>query len=172
LVSETNFTDRSYFKIPHYNAYFTNHPDNTAHAGSGILAKNTISHYELPKFRKNFLQATTIEVKMKTYEIAVAAVYCPPRRNIKEENFFEFFRTLGNTFIAGGDYNCKNSLRGSRLTTTKARELSKLIQTQKYSFLTTGTATYWLSDPGKIPDLWIFISQWHLSILHGYSFYL
>jgi exonuclease III len=50
LVSETHFTDRSYFKIPHYNAYFTNHPDNTARAGSGILIKNSISHYELPKF--------------------------------------------------------------------------------------------------------------------------
>jgi hypothetical protein len=64
---------------------------------------------------------------MKTYEIAVAAVYCPPRHNIKEENFFEFFRTLENKFIAGGDYNCKNSLWGSRLTTTTGRELSKLI---------------------------------------------
>jgi hypothetical protein len=79
---------------------------------------------------------------MKTYEKAVAAVYCPPRHNIKEENVLEFFRTLGNMFIAVGDYNCKNSLWGSRLTTTKGRELSKLIQNQKYSFLTTGTPTY------------------------------
>jgi hypothetical protein len=77
-VSETHFTDRSYFKIPHYNAYFTNHPDNTARAGSGILIKNSISHYELPKFGQKFLQATTIKVKMKTYEIAVAAVYFLP----------------------------------------------------------------------------------------------
>jgi tRNA A37 threonylcarbamoyladenosine biosynthesis protein TsaE len=113
VVSDTHFTDRSYFKIPHYNAYFTNHPDNTTHAGSRILISNTISHYEWPEFGKNFLQATTIKVKMKTYKLAVAVVYCPPRHNIKEENFFEFFRTLGNKFIAGGeggDYNCKNSL--------------------------------------------------------------
>jgi exonuclease III len=97
LVSETHLTDRSCFKIAHYNARFINHPDNTAHAGSGILIKNTISHYELPKFgkKKNFLQATTIKVKMKTYELAVAVVYCPPRHNIKEENFLEFFQTLG-----------------------------------------------------------------------------
>jgi hypothetical protein len=32
---------------------------------------------------------------MKTYELAVAAVYCPPRHNIKEENFFEFFTAGG-----------------------------------------------------------------------------
>jgi exonuclease III len=40
LVSETHFTDRSYFKIPHYNACFTNHQDNTAHVGSGIVIMN------------------------------------------------------------------------------------------------------------------------------------
>jgi hypothetical protein len=84
-------------------AYFVNHPDIAAHASSGILIKNTISHYELPKLGKNFLQTTTIKVIMKTYELAVAAVYCPPRHNIKEENFFEFFRTLGNKSIAEGD---------------------------------------------------------------------
>jgi hypothetical protein len=53
---------------------------------------------------------------MKTYEKAVAVVYYPPRHNIKEEKVLEFFRTLGNMFIAGADYNCKNSLWGSRLT--------------------------------------------------------
>jgi exonuclease III len=78
LVSETHFTDRTYFKIPCYNAYFTNNQDNTANDGSGILTKNTISHNELLKFGKNFLCALTIKVKMKTYELAVAAVYCPP----------------------------------------------------------------------------------------------
>jgi hypothetical protein len=110
---------------------------------------------------------------MKTYEIAVAAVYCPPRHNIKEENF-EFIRTLGNKFIVGGDYNCKNSLWGSRLTTTKGRELSKLIQNQKYSFLTTGTPTYWPSNPGKIPDLLDFyitsgISPSYMGIASSYD---
>jgi exonuclease III len=55
LVSETHFTERTYFKLPNYNAHFTSHPDNSAHAGSGILIKNSISHYELPKYRKIFL---------------------------------------------------------------------------------------------------------------------
>jgi exonuclease III len=63
LVSETHFTERSYFKIPHNSAYFTNHPDDTAHAGAGIIIKNTIQHYELPTFEENFLQATAVKVK-------------------------------------------------------------------------------------------------------------
>jgi hypothetical protein len=90
---------------------------------------------------------------MQTYDPTIAAVYCPPRHNIKEENFLEFFQTLGSKFIAGGDYNSKNTLWGSRLTTTTGRALSKIIQDHNYAFLSTETPTHWPSDPNKIPDL-------------------
>jgi hypothetical protein len=74
---------------------------------------------------------------------------------------------------AGGDYNCKNSLWEFRLTTTKSRELLKLIQNQKFSFLTTGTPTYWPSDPDKIPDLLDFYITSGISPSYmGYNFYL
>lgn len=153
LISESHFTDRSYFKIPSYTTYFTNHPDNTAHAGTAIIIKNTIKHVELPKYVQHSLQATIIKVYMRTYDLAVAAVYCPPRYNLKKENFKDFFETLGNKFIAGGDYNSKHILYGSRLTTTKGKELMSLIQENNYHALSTGTPTYWPTDPNKIPDL-------------------
>jgi exonuclease III len=75
LISETHFTDRSYFKIPHYITYYTNHPDNTAHAGTAILIKNTIQHFELPKYAENHLQATAIQVKIMRYHLKIASVY-------------------------------------------------------------------------------------------------
>ena len=37
--------------------------------------------------------------------------------------------------------------------TTKGRELVSLIHTNNYSFLSTGTPTYWPTDPNKLPDL-------------------
>ena len=80
-------------------------------------------------------------------------VYCPPRHNLKTEHFETFFQTLGPTFIARGDYNSKHTLRGSHLTTTKSRELSKVIHKKNYSFLSTGTPTYWPTDGNIIPDL-------------------
>jgi hypothetical protein len=79
---------------------------------------------------------------MKTYELTVAAVYSSPRQNTIEDNLYEFFRKLGNKFIAGGDYNCKKEIWGSRLTTTKGRELLKLIRNHQYSPRSTGTPTY------------------------------
>ena len=67
--------------------------------------------------------------------------------------FQEYFQTLGNKFIAGGDYNSKHTRWGSRLATTKGRELLKTLEHSRHSYLSTGTPTYWPTDPQKIPDL-------------------
>jgi hypothetical protein len=65
---------------------------------------------------------------MTQYKLTAAAVYCPPKYNIKKESFKDFFQTLGHKFIAGGDYKSKHTLWGSHLITTKGRELTKIIQ--------------------------------------------
>ena len=87
------------------------------------------------------------------HELTVAAVYCPPRHNLKKEQFETFFQTLGSKFIVGGDYNNKHIQWGSRLTSTKGRELSKVLQKKNYSFLSTGSPTYWPTDHNNILDL-------------------
>lgn len=84
LISETHFTSRSYFNIPKYKLYYTNHPDGTAHGGSAILIKEAIEHYELLKYEENHIQATSVKVKSLPYEITITAVYCPPRHNLKK----------------------------------------------------------------------------------------
>jgi hypothetical protein len=60
---------------------------------------------------------------------------------------------LGNKFVAGGDYNSKHTIWGSRLITTKGRELLQVIRNKNYKFLSTGSPTYWPTDNQKIPDL-------------------
>ena len=119
LIRERHCTERTYCHIPLYKMYYTNHPDHTAHAGTAIIIQQTISHYKLPSFRKEFLHATSIKVSLLPYELTVSSVYCHPRHNIKEQQFAEFFSMLGPKFLAGGDYNSKNTLCSSRITTTK-----------------------------------------------------
>jgi exonuclease III len=53
LIRETHFTRKSYFKTPQYNICYTNHPDGSAHAGTAVIVKQTISHYELPKYEED-----------------------------------------------------------------------------------------------------------------------
>jgi hypothetical protein len=154
LISETHLTDKSYLKIPGYKIYHTDYPDNTAHAGTAILVKSTINHHQLHKYEKDYLQAISIRVKTLPYAKTVSAIYCPRRHhNVKKEAFLDFLQTLGPTFIAGGDFNSKHSFWGSKLATTKGRELAKAIHEKNYSPLSTGTSTYWPTDPGKVPDL-------------------
>jgi len=153
LISETHFTSKNYFTIPGYKLCYTNHPDGTAHGGTAILIKDTITYYEQLKYEEEAIRATSITVKGLLHEITIAAVYCLPRHNLKKEQSATFFQTLGSKFIAGGDYNSKHTLWDSWLTTTKGRELSKEFQEKNYYFLSTGSPTYWPTDVNKIPDL-------------------
>lgn len=153
MISETHFTSKSYIKIPNYNIYTTNHPTGSAHGGTAIIVKNSIKHHECIPYHRPQLQATSIVIEDWFGKIKISAIYCPPKHTIKNDQFAEFFDTLGPRFIAGGDYNAKHQFWGSRLATTRGRELLKTSQNKHLQFLSTGEPTYWPTDRKKIPDL-------------------
>jgi len=72
---------------------------------------------------------------------------------VKADHFLALYTTLGQCFIAGGDYNAKHSHWGSRLITPKGRELFKAMQMQNLEHFLTGQPTYWPTDKRKVPDL-------------------
>lgn len=153
LISETHFTKKSHINIPNYNIYTTNHPDGRAHGGSAIIINSKLKHYEVDKFSTEHIQATNVIVSTSNRDIVISALYCPPRHNNKKESFKHYFKTLGTKFIAGGDFNAKHIHWGSRLTTTKGRELLAAITDENIKYLTTGEPTYWPTDQTKSPDL-------------------
>ena len=103
------------------------------HAGTTVIVKQTVGHYELPKYEEDFLQATSIRVRTLPYQLTVTALYSPPKHNLKKDYYDLFFSTLGPRFMAGGDYNSKHTVWGSRITTTKGRELFNLLKEKNYS---------------------------------------
>lgn len=153
LISETHFTEKSYAKFKKYEIYHTNHPNGRARGGSAIIIRSNLTHHEKPKFACDYLQATSIEIEARNNSITLSAVYCPPRHNNNRDNYTNFFKTLGNRFLAGGDYNAKHTHWGSRLTNTKGRELLATIEKGNFNYLSTGEPTYWPTDRAKIPDL-------------------
>lgn len=153
LISETHFTTRSFIKIPRYSIYHTQHPDGTAHGGTAIIIKTTLKHFQLENFAENYLQATSIKVETCNGPLTFSAVYCPPRHTIKENQFLNFFKTLGTRFVSGGDYNAKHQEWGSRLANPRGRELLKTINKNNCGYLSTGQPTYWPTDRNKLPDL-------------------
>lgn len=153
LISETHFTKQSFARINGYDIYSTNHPAGTARGGTAIIIKSNIKHVVLNSYSENFLQSTAIQIYDKHGGINLASVYCPPSCPIKEHNFCDFFRSLGNKFIAAGDFNAKHHHWGSRLCTTRGRELLKSIKSEHLCHLSTGEPTYWPADLTKTPDL-------------------
>lgn len=89
----------------------------------------------------------------KIISITFSAIYCPLRHTIKSEQFMEFFNSLGNRFVTGGDYNAKNVRWGSRLTLLRGRKLLHAINILHLNAIPTGEPTYWPSNPKKLPDL-------------------
>lgn len=151
LISESHLTDRNYLKIPKYSIYHTTHPENKARGGSAVIIKNSIKHHELAKFSTKKIQATGIVVEDWNGPFAI---YCPPNLNIQKEDFQEYFDTIGQRFIVGGDFNAKHPHWGSRLTNPRGRQLHQVMQNSNLLHtISTGHSTYWPSDNSKNPDL-------------------
>lgn len=105
------------------------------------------------KIELETMQVTTIKVKAENKEINFSAIYCPPRYNLKKEDYEKLFKSLGRCFVIGGDFNAKNTFWGSRITTPKGRELFTAGRTLKCDFHSAGAPTYWPTDINKLPDL-------------------
>ncbi|CAH2103967.1 unnamed protein product [Euphydryas editha] len=160
LISETHFISSSLIKIKGYNIYHTNHPDGTAHGGTAVIIKATIKHYELPQYSTEPIQATSVAISDKNGDFNISAVYCPPKHRISEELFSKFFESLGCRFIVGGDWNAKHIHWGSRLITTRGRELKKSVDINHLTTTATSEPTHWPTDPNRLPDvLDFFISK-------------
>ncbi|CAH2097816.1 unnamed protein product [Euphydryas editha] len=76
LISETHFTNSNHVNISNYNIYTTNHPDGTAHGGTAVVIRSSIEHYELPQFKTEHIQATSVSVQDKNGNFNVSSVYC------------------------------------------------------------------------------------------------
>lgn len=130
------------------------------------MIKTSIKHHALQPYQKHSIQATSIRIEDTSDYLNLSAVYCPPKHKIKEELFTDFFNSLGSRFIAGGDFNSKNTYWGSRTTTTRGRELKKCVDSNHLTPISTGEPTYWPTDPNKKPDLLDFFICRNICQLH------
>ena len=155
LISETHFTQKNYLKIPNYIIYNTKHPSGRAQGGTAVIIKDSIKHHESVGNDADYLQATSVTIEDCTGNITLSAIYCPPKHTIKKEMFLKFFNSLGNRFIAGGDYNAKHPWWGSRQSyaSPRGKQLYDAMQEQNLIPISTGEPTYWPSDKNKLPDL-------------------
>jgi hypothetical protein len=116
---------KSFFRLPHYITYHTNHPVGTARGGTAILIKNSIQHHLLNPYSQDYLEATSAALEGPHDLITISAVYLPTKHTITHEILTAFYATLGHRFLAGGDYNAKHIDWRSRLTSPRGRVIAK-----------------------------------------------
>jgi len=92
--------------------------------------------------------------------LTVAAIYSPPKHNVTNTQFTEYFNTIKNNFIIGGDYNAKHQSWGCRVNNPRGLTLYNFINTKGFKVLTPPGPTYWPSSSSKNPDILdIFVSK-------------
>jgi hypothetical protein len=106
---------------------------------------------------------TSFKLKTTSGLLTVAAIYSPPRHNLKREDYLNLLQNFTGKFIIGGDFNSKNTCGGSQLTNTKGSELYHTIRGYHCDVHTTGKPTYWPTDTNKVLDLIDFFVSKNLS---------
>jgi len=160
LITETHFTSYLHVHIPGYRLHKANHPDNTAHGGVAIFVKYSILYQSLPSVCEDIFQSCAIQIYVNSVPITVAAIYSPPKHNVSYENFSNYFNTINNNFIIGGDYNAKHQSWGCRVNNPRGNVLSNFVNTRKFKVLAPPGPTYWPSSRHKNPDILdIFITK-------------
>lgn len=153
LISETHLTRESYCKIRGYKIYHTVRPDKVGKGGTAVVIKENIKHFEETKYETSGIQATAVNVQMKSKDITIAAVYCPPGQALDKNDYLQFFESTGDCFIIGGDFNAKHTYWGSANITVKGRQLLAAAKDKNCHFQSTGKPTYWPTDINKMPSL-------------------
>jgi exonuclease III len=135
LITKTHFTKHSHINIPGYKVLKTNHPDNTAHGGVTIIIKSSIVYQLLPNFCQEYLQSCALITKINNVPVTIAAVYSLPIHKITNKIFTDYFNSINNNFIAGGDYNAKHLAWGCRVNNPRGIVLQNFISTKNYKIL-------------------------------------
>lgn len=154
LISESHFTKHSHASIKGYKFYNALHPAQKARGGATIIIKENIRHQEEQKLENEMFQLACVSVDLKNHKsFKICAIYSPPKHNIKSDQYHEMLKPLGNHFIVGGDFNAKNKIWGSRLTSAKGTELFKAARNLNCEFYSGNEPTYWPTNKDRIPDL-------------------
>lgn len=142
LVTNTHFTKYSSIFIPDYSLLKYNHPNGTVNDGVATFTKNKLKHYPLSNYFQNHIQSCAISITLLNIPIVIASIYSPPRRSLTNIDLTNYFETMPNYFIIGGDYNSKHQSWGSRVINPRYNLLYNFVNLNKYKTILLQGPTY------------------------------
>lgn len=118
---------------------------------------------------KQQMQFYTTRIPFSGIQLTLASLYCLLSIRMDAVDFDLLFQHLSGNWIAGGNYNTKHLTWGSRLTSTRGRELVKVLTRNGFTTLSSGEPTYWPSHRNCIPDVIDFFISRELLVLNAAS---
>ena len=101
LISETHFTAKSSIRKPHYSIYDTQHPDGTAHGGTAIIIKKTLSNTTSTVITAEIICRQPASLLKTGSPHAHSPQFTAPKHVIKASKFLSVYSTPGPRFLAG-----------------------------------------------------------------------
>lgn len=130
----------------------THHPDKTAHAGSPTIISSKIQHQLLPSIQLPTIQSTISQITLNHKPFTVSLVYFPSYPAISSIQLNQFLQSLGQHFLAEGDFNTKHSKWGCISVNKSYKRLQKII-IHNLSYISTKGPTHWPQHQNRHPDI-------------------
>lgn len=163
LITETHCMSRySFISTKEYNVTHSFHPSGKAQGGAAIFVKKSLSYTSDIIYCTPHIQCCAIRMPVENKIMNFSSVYCSPSTKMDSNDLDLLFQHLSGTWLIGGDFNAKHSIWLSRITTTRGRELAKVLTQRNYETISNNEPTYWPADLKKIPDVIDFFVFNHL----------
>lgn len=126
--------------------------------------KSSLKYIPLPNFISDDIQSCPISLILNNIPITFAAVYCPPKHKISPNKLTEYFSTLNNNYITGGDLSAKLQQWGCSASNPRGNSLLQSLSITNSTVLAPPNYTYWPNPVAKCQTSWIFLSLRFLEI--------
>lgn len=111
---------------------------------------NFIPYLVFPKFFSNLVLSI---LRYITHHSPMLQYTPPPKHNITNIQFSDYFNTFNNNFIIGGDFNPKHQSWGCCVNNSRGVILYNFTNSNRLKILVPPDPKYWPSSSRKNPDI-------------------
>lgn len=104
LATETHMREGQRISLPGYSTNHAVHPSGNSRGGATVIVRSSLNHCPQPPISTNDRQVASVQLQTSEGTVTLASLYLPPSERLIKANIESLFVTLGDKFIAGGDY--------------------------------------------------------------------
>lgn len=150
VITETHLNNSNNLNVANYTTYRCDRPYRGG--GVAILAKNSLSHFELNKDHSDGTEQIAIILNYNNKNLQIVGIYNKPGHIITDQQVNNIFK-IGYETIVAGDFNSKHVIWGCQRTNIAGRNLKKQINRLALTVIAPLEATYFPNINGRSPDL-------------------